>query len=165
MNLDGGQHTMEDEKFNINNYHSCVTIGGKDSAESVHDIFEFDKFVKADTKTCDGFSSKDRDSTIHFHTGYSIPANNPPSVAINNTVVLNDKAFIERKHVPRLSPIFVKQAVLMGLWFVTSFVTIVQNKYILSSLDTDPAVLGFCQIVMTTMFGCCMMYLPFGRCH
>jgi len=151
---------------NDSKYHSYVKIDCKDEQASTHEIFEFDKFVNADL-ACDAFSDvSGRDSSIHFHTGYSIPPNGTQSVIINNTVVLNDKAVIERKGVPyTLSSTFIKQAVIMTLWFVSSFFSIVLNKYILSVLDTDPGILGFCQIVMTTFFGCCMMYLPFGRCH
>ena len=38
--------------------------------------------------------------------------------------------------------VFFKTALVMALWFFTSFTAIVMNKYILSGLDVDPGVLG-----------------------
>ena len=61
--------------------------------------------------------------------------------------------------VPEVS-LRMKQFLMMSLWFFCSFVTIFLNKYILSTLDGDPGVLGECQILMTTVFGAIMMYLP-----
>lgn len=55
---------------------------------------------------------------------------------------------------------FVKPALVMSAWFFCSFVTIMLNKYILTSLDADPGVLGEFQIVMTTVFGFIAMYMP-----
>ena len=56
---------------------------------------------------------------------------------------------------------FWKPAFFMAAWFLCSFMTIMLNKYILTSLDTDPGILGEFQIVMTTVFGLIVMYLPF----
>lgn len=55
-----------------------------------------------------------------------------------------------------------KPTLVMCAWFFCSFMTIMLNKYILSSLDTDPGVLGEFQIVVTTILGFVAMYLP---CH
>jgi len=139
------------------------------------EALEFNKFHDADSENNaypnkkSNFAKLDQDrsreSSIHFHTGYSIPISSSQSVIINNTVVLNDKAVVERKQPHVISSLFFKQAFVMSLWFVFSFISIVLNKYILSILDVDPGILGLCQIVMTTFFGCCMMYIPFGRCH
>lgn len=178
----------EKAKKKLNRSISDTTVDGRHSSHvnlahgernspTTHETFDFEKFVNAES-TNDGFNSdkssfvnidqeRSRDSSIHFHTGYSIPINSSQSVIINNTVVLNDKAVVERNRLSShvFSPLFVKQASVMSLWFFFSFISIVLNKYILSMLDVDPGILGLCQIVMTTFFGCCMMYLPFGRCH
>jgi len=168
-NTKHGSNSSEQNLLTKSDYHSVVTFDGKDDEK---DVFEFDKFVKADAKISEGFtvdstSGGHDSSSIHFHTGYTIPATNTPqSVVINNTVVLNDRAFVERTSSKQLfTPVLVKQAILMTLWYITSFISIMQNKYLLSSLDLDPGVLGFSQIVTTTIFGCGMMYLPFGKCH
>jgi len=163
--------TTADSRHNSYVY---ITPGDEKSPRD-HETFEFDKFVNADSGN-NAYANKksnyinidqdrSRDSSIHFHTGYSIPISSSQSVIINNTVVLNDKAVVERKQPHVLSPLFIKQASVMSLWFIFSFISIVLNKYILSILDVDPGILGLCQIVMTTFFGCCMMYIPFGRCH
>eukprot|EP00794_Sanderia_malayensis_P014903 gene14903-16447_t len=55
---------------------------------------------------------------------------------------------------------FIKPAFFMGAWFFCSFVTIVLNKYILTTLDADPGILGEFQILMTTLFGFIAMNLP-----
>ena len=54
----------------------------------------------------------------------------------------------------------VRPALVMFSWFVCSFMTIMLNKYILSSLDADPGILGEFQIVITTILGFIAMYLP-----
>ncbi|XP_076087232.1 solute carrier family 35 member E2A-like [Mytilus galloprovincialis] len=48
------------------------------------------------------------------------------------------------------------------LWYIFSAFTLFLNKYILTSLKGDPAVLGAMQMVMTTIFGFLQMYLPLG---
>lgn len=48
------------------------------------------------------------------------------------------------------TPNFLKQAVVMSLWFFTSFASIVLNKYILSTLDVDASLLGM--IIIKTVF-------------
>ena len=55
-----------------------------------------------------------------------------------------------------------KPTLVMCAWFFCSFMTIMLNKYILSSLDTDPGILGEFQIVITTILGFIAMYMP---CH
>eukprot|EP00111_Clytia_hemisphaerica_P000178 TCONS_00000443-protein len=59
------------------------------------------------------------------------------------------------------TPVFMKQCIVMSLWFFTSFASIVLNKYLLSTLDVDASLLGACQIVMTTFFGSIVMYVPY----
>ncbi|XP_076085964.1 solute carrier family 35 member E2A-like [Mytilus galloprovincialis] len=46
------------------------------------------------------------------------------------------------------------------IWYIFSAFTLFLNKYILSSLKGDPAVLGGMQMVMTTIFGFMQMNLP-----
>ena len=53
-----------------------------------------------------------------------------------------------------------KPTLVMCAWFFCSFMTIMSNKYILSSLDADPGILGEFQIVITTILGFIAMYLP-----
>jgi len=53
-----------------------------------------------------------------------------------------------------------KPTLVMCSWFVCSFMTIMLNKYILSSLDADPGILGEFQIVITTILGFIAMHLP-----
>ena len=66
----------------------------------------------------------------------------------------------EHKLVCGLRPEAVKPMLVMCSWFVCSFVTIMLNKYILSSLDADPGILGEFQIVITTILGFIAMHLP-----
>ena len=61
-----------------------------------------------------------------------------------------------------MRPLFLKQFILLECWFICSFITIVLNKYILTSLDGDPGVLGEFQLIMTTIFGAITMYMPCG---
>lgn len=55
---------------------------------------------------------------------------------------------------------FVWQSVMMSLWFVFSFGSIISNKYILSTLDGDAGILGETQMVCSVLFGALKMYLP-----
>ena len=55
---------------------------------------------------------------------------------------------------------FVRQSVMMSLWFVFSFGSIISNKYILSTLDGDAGILGETQMVCSVIFGALKMYLP-----
>ncbi|CAC5423612.1 SLC35E2 [Mytilus coruscus] len=48
------------------------------------------------------------------------------------------------------------------LWYIFSAFTLFLNKYILTSLKGDPAVLGAMQMMMTTVFGFIQMNLPSG---
>ena len=53
-----------------------------------------------------------------------------------------------------------RQGVMMSLWFVFSFGSIISNKYILSTLDGDASLLGETQMVCSVLFGAIKMYLP-----
>lgn len=55
---------------------------------------------------------------------------------------------------------FVRQSVMMLLWFLFSFGSIISNKYILSTLDGDAGILGETQMVCSVIFGALKMYLP-----
>lgn len=55
---------------------------------------------------------------------------------------------------------FVGQSVMMSLWFVFSFGSIISNKYILSTLDGDAGILGETQMICSVIFGALKMYLP-----
>ncbi|WAR14494.1 S35E2-like protein, partial [Mya arenaria] len=48
------------------------------------------------------------------------------------------------------------------MWYFFSFCTLFLNKYILSTLQGDPTLLGAMQMVMTTSLGFLQMYLPLG---
>ncbi|KAK7093487.1 solute carrier family 35 member E2A-like [Littorina saxatilis] len=48
------------------------------------------------------------------------------------------------------------------LWYIFSAFTLFLNKYILTTLRSDPMLLGAMQMVMTAMFGFIQMYLPLG---
>ncbi|KAG8230340.1 hypothetical protein J437_LFUL000611 [Ladona fulva] len=48
------------------------------------------------------------------------------------------------------------------LWYFFSGCTLFLNKYILSFMHGDPAVLGTCQMLMTTTCGFIQMYIPCG---
>ncbi|XP_046396011.1 solute carrier family 35 member E2B-like isoform X2 [Ischnura elegans] len=48
------------------------------------------------------------------------------------------------------------------LWYFFSGCTLFLNKYILSYMHGDPAVLGTCQMLMTTTCGFLQMYIPCG---
>ena len=54
----------------------------------------------------------------------------------------------------------VRQSVMMTLWFVFSFGSIISNKYILSTLNGDASILGETQMVCSVIFGAFKMYLP-----
>lgn len=55
---------------------------------------------------------------------------------------------------------FVRQTVMMSLWFIFSFGSIISNKYILSTLNGDASILGETQMVCSVIFGAFKMYLP-----
>ena len=55
---------------------------------------------------------------------------------------------------------FVRQSVMMSLWFLFSFGSIISNKYILSTLDGNASILGETQMLCSVMFGAVKMYLP-----
>lgn len=59
-----------------------------------------------------------------------------------------------------LKEILIRQAVMMGLWYLFSFGSIISNKYILSSLNGDAGVLGETQMLSSVIFGAFKMYLP-----
>ena len=48
----------------------------------------------------------------------------------------------------------------MGSWYVLSGITLFGNKYIMSTLGTDPNLLGCSQMISTALFGACKMYGP-----
>lgn len=48
------------------------------------------------------------------------------------------------------------------LWYIFSAFTLFLNKYILTTLKGDPAVLGAMQMVMTTICGFIQLYIPMG---
>lgn len=55
---------------------------------------------------------------------------------------------------------FVRQGIMMSLWYLFSFGSIISNKYILSTLDGDAGILGETQMVCSVIFGAVKMYLP-----
>lgn len=55
---------------------------------------------------------------------------------------------------------FVRQTIMMTLWFIFSFGSIISNKYILSTLNGDASILGETQMVCSVIFGAFKMYLP-----
>ena len=59
-----------------------------------------------------------------------------------------------------LNDSLVRQAVMMILWYLFSFGSIITNKYILSSLNGDAGVLGETQMLSSVIFGAFKMYLP-----
>lgn len=59
-----------------------------------------------------------------------------------------------------LKETFVRQTVMMSLWYLFSFGSIISNKYILSTLDGDASLLGETQMVCSVVFGALKMYLP-----
>lgn len=59
-----------------------------------------------------------------------------------------------------LKETFVRQTVMMSLWYLFSFGSIISNKYILSTLDGDASLLGETQMVCSVLFGAVKMYLP-----
>jgi len=176
-NNDGAEKRKLNRSFSDSDsvrYNSYVTVEEAETTDQQkqNEAFQFEQFVDSTTPGISHSSSKfniehdkssSRDASIHFHTGYSMsPNNSGQSVTINNTVVLNEKAVVERK--PVSSAICFKQVIFMSLWYLFSFASIFLNKYILSTLNVDPGILGTCQICMTTFFGGCFMYLPSGRC-
>lgn len=58
------------------------------------------------------------------------------------------------------SDTFVRQVVMMTLWYIFSFGTMFTNKYILTDLDGDAGVLGETQMFFSAVFGGLKMYLP-----
>ncbi|XP_066600786.1 solute carrier family 35 member E2B-like [Prorops nasuta] len=50
----------------------------------------------------------------------------------------------------------------LTLWYIFSGCTLFLNKYILSYMQGDPAILGACQMLMTTVCGFIQMYFPCG---
>ncbi|XP_002160887.1 solute carrier family 35 member E2A isoform X1 [Hydra vulgaris] len=72
-------------------------------------------------------------------------------------------SFIVVKDGSLFTSMFIKQICVMSLWFFSSFTTIVLNKFILTTLDGDPGILGGSQLFMTTIFGSIMMYFPVCR--
>ncbi len=78
--------------------------------------------------------------------------------AQDNLILIDVKR--ERKHYCGIRSSLLKPGCFMAAWFFCSFMTIVLNKYILTTLDADPGVLGEFQIIMTTIFGFIAMNLP-----
>ncbi|XP_076271190.1 solute carrier family 35 member E2A-like isoform X2 [Rhynchophorus ferrugineus] len=50
----------------------------------------------------------------------------------------------------------------LSLWYFFSGCTLFSNKYILSTLDGNPTVLGACQMLMTAACGFVQLYIPCG---
>ena len=72
----------------------------------------------------------------------------------------NYQTYIEENiQKPRTSNLYVKQATLLGLWYLFSFFTIVLNKYILTALGGDASHLGRTQMLMSVIFGGITIYL------
>jgi solute carrier family 35 protein E2 len=66
------------------------------------------------------------------------------------------------------SDIFIRQVVMMTLWYIFSFGTMFTNKYILTDLNGDAGILGETQMFCSAVFGAFKMYLPcclFQRSH
>lgn len=64
--------------------------------------------------------------------------------------------------------IFVRQVVMMTLWYIFSFGSMFTNKYILSDLNGDAGILGETQMLGSAIFGAFKMYFPcalFQRSH
>ena len=68
------------------------------------------------------------------------------------------------------TPSFLKQCIVMALWFFSSFASIVLNKYILTTLDVDASLLGkmtnllfyiftkiYCSLLHTLIFIYCSL--------
>ena len=62
-------------------------------------------------------------------------------------------------HNSHTSNLWLKQAALLGLWYLFSFFTIVLNKYILTVLEGDAGLLGRTQMLMSVIFGGFTIYL------
>ena len=58
------------------------------------------------------------------------------------------------------SDILVRQIVMMSLWYLFSFGSIITNKYILTTLNGDATILGEAQMLSSVVFGAFKMYLP-----
>lgn len=54
---------------------------------------------------------------------------------------------------------YIKQAILLTLWYLFSFFTIVLNKYILTILGGDASFLGQTQMLMSVIFGGLTIYV------
>ena len=59
-----------------------------------------------------------------------------------------------------LSDSLIRQVVMMLLWYLFSFGSIISNKYILSTLNGDASILGESQLLSSVILGACKMYLP-----
>ncbi|BFZ23817.1 hypothetical protein BsWGS_26856 [Bradybaena similaris] len=62
----------------------------------------------------------------------------------------------------RLGLFSVRALAFLALWYFFSGCTLFLNKYILTTLRSDPTLLGAMQMVMTTVLGFVQMYLPLG---
>lgn len=63
------------------------------------------------------------------------------------------------------SDIFVRQVVMMTLWYIFSFGSMFTNKYILSDLNGDAGILGETQMLGSAIFGAIKMYVPCALFH
>jgi solute carrier family 35 protein E2 len=61
---------------------------------------------------------------------------------------------------PKSRPQAVRIAFFMACWYVCSGVTLFGNKYIMSTLGTDPNILAASQMIWTAAFGAAKMYGP-----
>ena len=71
----------------------------------------------------------------------------------------NNQSYIEEDIQKPRTSYYVKQATLLGLWYLFSFFTIVLNKYILTVLGGDASHLGRTQMLMSVIFGGITIYL------
>ncbi|XP_028393771.1 solute carrier family 35 member E2A-like [Dendronephthya gigantea] len=86
---------------------------------------------------------------IHHHENHTIQLNSYE----NQKTYIEDTVSVQSK-----SNLFLKQATLLGLWYMFSFFTIVLNKYILTMLGGDPSHLGRTQMLMPVIFGGITIY-------
>ena len=87
---------------------------------------------------------------LHSHENHAIQMNSTE----------NHQTYVEENiQKPRTSNLYVKQATLLGLWYLFSFFTIVLNKYILTALGGDASHLGRTQMLMSVIFGGITIYM------
>lgn len=78
------------------------------------------------------------------------------SSELNELNQMTDQVLAEKHH---KSMKYIKQAILLALWYLFSFFTIVLNKYILTTLGGEASFLGQTQMFMSVIFGGATIYV------